>query len=103
MVDLQTAFVAGVGAVPSAPGLLAVVEGLLRAARESDALVVHLQNDGAAGAVDEPGSPGWQLHLPVVERGNELVVRKAEDDGFLGTDLAGVLAGHRVGGWRCAG
>ena len=96
LVDMQSAFVAGSEAVPSAAGLLAVVAGLLRAARASDALVVHVQNDGPAGAVDEPGSPGWQLHLPIARRGKEVVVRKSGDDGFESTDLAGVLARHGI-------
>lgn len=96
VVDMQSAFVAGAGAVPSAQELSTVVEGLLRVARESDSLVLHLQNDGPTGAVDEPGSHGWNLHLPVAERTNEVVVRKSADDGFEGTDLTDVLAGHRV-------
>jgi streptothricin hydrolase len=53
-------------------------------------------DDGPAGAVDEPGTPGWQLHLPVRDRPEEVVIRKTGDDGFEGTDLAGMLGRRGV-------
>lgn len=60
--------------------------------------MVHLQNDGSPGAVDEPGMPGWELCLAVVESRNEVVVRKSTDDGFAGTGLGDLLDGRGV---RC--
>jgi nicotinamidase-related amidase len=96
VVDVQAAFVSGPGAVPAAEELMVAVKELLRGARESGALVVQLQNDGPVGAVDEPGSPGWELFLPVAPRCREVVVRKTADDGFHGTDLAGLLADHGI-------
>lgn len=96
VIDLQTAFVSGPGAVPTAEDLLAAIKELMRAARERDAVVVHLQNDGLAGAADEPGSPGWELFLPVVRRGKEVVIRKSTDDGFRGTGLADLLTDHGI-------
>jgi nicotinamidase-related amidase len=96
VVDLQSAFVSGPDAVPAAGGLLVTVNGLLTRARECDALVVHLQNDGVVGAVDEPGSPGWELFRPAEQRANEVVIRKDTDDGFHHTALANVLAEHGV-------
>lgn len=94
VVDMQSAFVSGPDAVPAAEDLLAAVNGVLGLAREGDALVVHLQNDGPVGAVDEPGSPGWELFLPAEQR--EVVIRKNTDDGFHDTTLATVLAERGV-------
>lgn len=91
VVDVQAAFVSGGGAVPSAGPLVEVIADLVRRARSGGALIVHLQNDGAAGAPDEPGTPGWELYLPVREGSAEIVIRKSADDGFDGTDLAGLL------------
>ncbi len=96
VVDMQTAFVSGPGAVPDAAGLLERVSDLLDRARAAGALVVHLQNDGPRGEPDEPGTPGWELFLPAVEGPREVVVRKAEDDGFHGTPLAELLTGAGV-------
>ncbi|MEP7023701.1 MAG: isochorismatase family protein [Actinomycetota bacterium] len=94
VIDVQSWAVAGDGAVPGAGGLLAAVRLLLAAARQAGSLVVHLQNDGPPGTADEPGQPGWRLHLP--PSGGEPVLRKTHDDGFRGTDLGGVLAGRQA-------
>ncbi|MFE1776074.1 isochorismatase family protein [Streptomyces sp. NPDC059008] len=92
LVDLQSAFVAGDEAVPDAARVLDRSRDLLARARAAGALVVHLQNDGAPGTVDEPHTPGWELQLPVEPGPREVVVRKTEDDGFEGTALGALLA-----------
>ncbi|MER7794549.1 cysteine hydrolase family protein [Streptomyces sp. NPDC097640] len=91
VVDVQAAFVSGPDAVPDAPRMLEGIEGLLARARTEGALVVHLQNDGPAGAADEPKTPGWELHLPIHKGRREVVIRKTEDDGFHGTPLGALL------------
>ena len=96
VVDLQTAFVSGSDAVPGAAGLLDRVRGLLDRARAAGAVVVHLQNDGPPGADDEPGTPGWELFLPVQPGAREHVVRKPRDDGFDATPLGEILVSAGV-------
>ncbi|QIQ06000.1 isochorismatase family protein [Streptomyces liangshanensis] len=96
VVDVQSAFVSGDGAVPDAARLVDRTTDLIARARESGALVVHVQNDGAAGADDEAHTPGWELHHPVEAGPTEVVVRKTRDDGFDGTPLGGLLAGFGV-------
>ncbi len=96
VVDAQVAFVSGDEAVPGAAALLERVSGLRERARQARALVVQLQNDGAPGAPDEPGTPGWELGLPAEEGPDEVVVRKTADDGFQGTGLAELLAARGV-------
>lgn len=94
VVDVQRALVTGPDAVPDAAGLLARLDALLDRARASGTAVVHLQNDGPAGASDEPGTSGWELVLE--PRDGEPVIRKTVDDPFAGTDLARVLAERPV-------
>ncbi|PCG85279.1 cysteine hydrolase [Streptomyces sp. WZ.A104] len=96
VIDVQSAFVTGKNAVPDAPRLLDRVTDLVAGAREAGALVVHLQNDGPAGAPDEPHTPGWELHLPVRPGPAESVIRKEEDDGFEGTSLEDELTAAGV-------
>ncbi|MFF3641574.1 isochorismatase family protein [Streptomyces sp. NPDC002564] len=91
LVDLQAAFVTGANPVPQAAPLLERVEDLLARARESGALVVHLQNDGGPGADDEKGTPGWELHLPADTHRGEPVLHKTVDDGFEDSPLEDLL------------
>ncbi|MEV8585470.1 isochorismatase family protein [Streptomyces sp. NPDC051180] len=92
VVDVQSAFVTGEGAVPAAARLVDRTKDLISRARQEGALVVHLQNDGPPGSEDEPHTPGWELHHPVEPGPSEVVIRKPRDDGFHGTSLGGVLA-----------
>jgi nicotinamidase-related amidase len=101
LIDLQAGFVTGDQAVPGAASLLPRVTILLTRARTAGSLVVHVQNDGQQGALDEPGQPGWQLHF--WPRSAEPVFRKACDDAFAETGLDAVLASHRVGRLAVAG
>ncbi|MEU2237995.1 isochorismatase family protein [Streptomyces sp. NPDC018338] len=92
VVDVQSAFVVGDGAVPAADRLVDRTTDLIARARKDGALVVHLQNDGPPGSEDEPHTPGWELHHPVEPGPSEFVIRKPQDDGFHETPLGGVLA-----------
>ncbi|MGW7084554.1 isochorismatase family protein [Streptomyces sp. NPDC054871] len=92
VVDMQAAFVTGADAVPEAARVLDRTTDLISRARAAGALVVQLQNDGEPGAVDEPGAPGWQIHLPADTDRGEKVLRKTVDDGFEETGLADLLA-----------
>lgn len=67
--------------------LLDVTQRLLRNARAAEAWVIYMQNCGAAGDADEPGTPGWQLHPAVAPRPGELVMQKEQPDGFVDTPL----------------
>ena len=96
IVDVQRGFLEGPKAIPEAGRLVDRLSRLLGSARHAGALVVHLQNDGAPGAVDEPAAPGWELSLTPVESANEVVIRKSTDDGFAGTGLGDLLDARGV-------
>jgi nicotinamidase-related amidase len=91
VIDVQDG---SLGAVPEAERLVDRTAGLLAAARAGGALVVHVQNDGQVGAADEPGTPGWELHLPV--DAGESVIRKPRDNAFDSTGLADLLTARGV-------
>lgn len=96
IVDVQSAFVQGPDAVPAEATLVQQITDLLTRARESGAIVVHVQNDGEPGTSDEPGTPGWELHLPVRPGDRETVIRKTTDDSFHQTPLGDLLEGAGV-------
>lgn len=82
------------GSTPEMAAILDAARRQITAARRAGALVVYLQNDGAVGSPDEPGTPGWALALePAL---GEVTVRKSDDNGFVGTHLEGLLREHRV-------
>ena len=85
VVDVQQAFVAGAGAVPGHRVLLRAVRKLIERAHAAGVPIIFLQNDGPAGAVDEPQQPGWALFFEPAAA--DTVLRKANDDGFDGTRL----------------
>jgi len=94
VVDVQHAFVQGHNAVPGHATLRSMIEVLLDRARSAWAPVIFLQNDGPAGALDEPLQPGWKLYFAPLS--GEVVIRKTKDDGFDGTDLDAILAAFDV-------
>lgn len=96
IVDAQRAFVSGADAVPASGTFVPALDELLQRARMARALVVHLQNDGPIGELDEPHQDGWELFYPVQESDREVVIRKIEDDGFDGTSLGDLLADHKI-------
>jgi streptothricin hydrolase len=96
VIDAQRGVLDGESAVPEAEGVLERLANLLAAARSAGALVVSLQNDGAPGAADEPGRPGWFIHPRVAPVPGEPVIRKSRDDGFEDTPLEAVLVRHGV-------
>ena len=96
IVDAQTGFLAGDKAIPDANHLISRLEDLLARARRARALVVHLQNDGELGAVDEPRQSGWALHVQISLSPDETVIRKTTDDGFARTALGELLDNRGV-------
>jgi nicotinamidase-related amidase len=103
VIDAQRGFLDGEAAIPDAEGVSDRLALLLAAARSAGALVIHLQNDGPRGAVDEPGTPGWLIHPNVAPVPGEWVLRKMRDDGFDGTPLEEVLTRNGVRRMAVAG
>lgn len=91
VVDVQNAFVSGAEAVPGHKLLVSAIGFLLAQARSANAPVIFLQNDGLAGAADEPFQPGWELFFP--PQPHDKIVRKKNDNGFEGTGLHTILTG----------
>src|SRR6478735_7800079 len=94
LVDAQRNMLEGDTAVADAERFRAVLDGLLEAARDAGAAVVHVKNDGRPGDPDEPGTPGWELAFD--RRPGEPVVRKDVPNTFESNPaLADVL--HAMG------
>jgi streptothricin hydrolase len=92
LIDAQQGLLRGQAAIPEAAVVIDRLVKVLAAARSAGTLIIHLQNDGAPGTSDEPGTPGWLIHPKVAPEPGELVLRKTRDNGFDGTELEEVLA-----------
>jgi nicotinamidase-related amidase len=80
LVDVQRNMLEGDDAVPVVSEVRSALLDLLQRARSSGAVVVHVQNDGAPGDPDEPGTDGWQLVFEATP--DEVVVTKDDNDVF---------------------
>lgn len=96
LIDAQQGLLEGHDAIPHAAIVVDRLAALLAKARSAGALIIHLQNDGPPGDIDEPGAPGWFIHPRVAPAPNEFVLRKVHDDGFDETDLESLLARNGV-------
>ena len=96
IIDAQQGFLDGETAIPNARVVVDRIAALLAAARSAGVLIVHLQNNGAPGTIDEPETNGWFIHPRLTPEPDELVLHKTSDDGFEGTELEIILAHKQV-------
>lgn len=68
-------------------GLLRKVSNLITRARRSKVPVVYIQHCGSEGAIDEPGTPGWEIHPSVSPMKGDVIVQKRHPDAFQDTNL----------------
>ena len=80
VVDVQQNMFVGPWPVANATHLRLRVESAIAEARHHGDVIVHVQNDGPEGDIDEPFSPGWELLFPAVD--GDIVVRKTVQNTF---------------------
>lgn len=56
-------------------------------ARAAGVPVVHVQHCGPEGAIDQPGTPGWEIHPAIAPAKGDVVVQKRHPDAFQDTNL----------------
>ena len=64
---------------------------LLAWARENELPVIYILNQGQEGDVDEPGTPGFEVHPALEPLGGETLIVKTTPDSFLDTGLQRTL------------
>jgi nicotinamidase-related amidase len=67
--------------------LLSKISALIAQARAAGVLVAYIQHCGPEGAIDQPGTPGWEIHPTVAPVAGDLVVQKRHPDAFQDTSL----------------
>lgn len=67
--------------------LLSKISSLIARARAAGVPVVYVQHCGPEGAIDEPGTPGWEIHPAIAPIEGDVVIQKRHPDAFQETDL----------------
>ncbi|MBN1217567.1 MAG: cysteine hydrolase, partial [Anaerolineae bacterium] len=76
--------------------LLAKIAGLITQAHAAAVPVIYVQHCGPEGAIDQPGTPGWEIHPAIAPGVGEVVVQKRHPDAFQNTDLRPELESMRI-------
>jgi len=91
LLDTQRNMLEGETAVVHPSDVMRVLRRMLADARSSGAPVIHVQHCGDPGAVDEPGTEGWEIHPSLAPRPEERIVQKRKPNAFDGTELERML------------
>ncbi|MGD2158041.1 MAG: cysteine hydrolase family protein [Anaerolineales bacterium] len=67
--------------------LLAKVIALVAHARSASVPLIYIQHCGPEGAIDEPGTPGWEIHPAIAPIEGDVVIQKHHPDAFQDTNL----------------
>ena len=89
--------------VAGADALLGRLSSLLQRARESNALVVFVRNNGGPQDPDQKGTPGWELHPLLRPEAEERIFDKTTCNAFESTALGDELEAHCVKSVAIAG
>jgi nicotinamidase-related amidase len=96
ILDAQVNMFAEGGSVFEGDKVLQKICDLIAKARVKRASIIYVQNNGAEGDPDLPGTPGWQIHPAVAPSAGDIVIQKRTPDAFHETTLQSVLDLHNI-------
>ncbi len=96
IIDVQECNFADAEPVYRGSELLANINTLVTRARAAGVLVIYVQHCGEKGAIDEPGTAGWEIHAAVHPVKGDIIIRKHHPDAFQDTDLRDELESRSV-------
>lgn len=76
--------------------LLTRIKTLITQARAAGVPVVYIQHCGPEGAIDQSGTPGWEIHPAIAPVAGDIVVQKRHPDAFQDTNLQSELESREV-------
>ena len=97
VIDMQVCNLEGSAPVYQSGTLLAKVKTLVSKARTSRIPVIYIQHCGPEGAIDELGTPGWEIHPLIYPVKGDILVHKEDPDAFQDTDLQNILESRDIG------
>jgi nicotinamidase-related amidase len=103
IIDVQACNFEKPSPVHAGDALLAKISKLIARARTERVPVIYVQHCGPEGAVDQPGTPGWEIHPSVAPTKDDPVLQKHHPDAFQDTSLQRELESRGVGRLIVAG
>jgi nicotinamidase-related amidase len=76
--------------------LLSRIGALIAQARAAGISIIYVQHCGSEGAIDEPNTPGWEIHPTVAPARGDLVIQKRHPDAFQDTSLLSELESRGI-------
>jgi nicotinamidase-related amidase len=76
--------------------LLSKIGALIAQARAVRVPIIYVQHCGPEGAIDQPGTPGWEIHPAIAPTEGDAVVQKCHPDAFQETSLQDELKSRGI-------
>ncbi|HEY0734433.1 MAG TPA: cysteine hydrolase family protein [Herpetosiphonaceae bacterium] len=76
--------------------VLSTLQALIAQARAAGTPIVYVRHNGPPGDVDEPGSPGWEIHPAIAPQAEDTIVDKTRPDAFTETTLQQELESRQI-------
>jgi nicotinamidase-related amidase len=87
VIDMQTGNFSQSAPVFGVKDPLSTIGALMAQARAVGVPVVYVQHCGSEGEIDQPGTPGWEIHCVIAPAEGDVLVQKRHPDAFQGTTL----------------
>lgn len=87
IIDMQVCNFESSAAVYKGRNLLKNISSIIARARNTEIPIIYIQHCGPEGAIDEPGTPGWEIHPVITPQQKDLVIQKYHPDAFQDTNL----------------
>jgi nicotinamidase-related amidase len=87
VIDVQVGNFGESAPVYGGSDLLLKIGSLIARARAAEVPVVYIQHCGPEGAIDQPGTPGWEIHPAIAPIEGDAVIQKRHPDAFQDTGL----------------
>jgi streptothricin hydrolase len=97
VIDAQVNMFDPAAPVYQADRILKTLRQLIGMAHRTELQVVFIRNNGSPGEVDEPGTPGWEIHPKLRQFGGDIIIDKWTPDSFFQTGLEKALAQRKIG------
>jgi nicotinamidase-related amidase len=96
VIDMQLGNFEEAAPVHNGRNLISKIGALIARARVVDVPIIYVQHCGPEGAIDHPGTPGWEIHPDITPNESDTIVQKHHPDAFQDTSMQEELKSRHV-------